>query len=334
MNPTLNGIHRDLLRLIIFELPYQSIPSLLKVLYRARLIVKESNFWRRKLSYDFPKIVSNESRLKKYSEPSDRLTYLRVYQTINKINIKRIVDDIDNSKVVDRTQATNSLNKKRKLDHYLRNQCRARFVKPQRRAPMAHNWIGYAKSMVQLKLKGEDNQAHPVDTQFTKYYFGYYDSSGTYKEQIIYAYPEANLKTFAYNIFVDLDITTLNELIDLIAMLNNGVRPNTDIQPDDIIFLDPKGEISYLVYQDSTGNLCVDQVLDGTLRQSSISMLLRRGIHTRKELNDLYYDMQWTLEYNDIDLNMAENEAEYSEMKPGYYHAESKEIQGYKLIQN
>jgi hypothetical protein len=308
-------IPRDTLRLIVLELSYESIPSLLRISRVARLIVKEPVFWKDKALHDFSNCTEEKFRSK--NGPTNRIRYLRCYRA-------RTIDPLDPI----------ARDKDAILQLYITQQLRERFSQPGSRLPMNHYWNKYGETKILLKPNGE---GYPC--------FTYINTSG---ETITTYYPGENRVLDVRMALLTIEPSTVEELFcifnQMILVESSQQEPielpaRETIEADDIIYFDkpsfniytgyPAEDVNaYFVYVNEKGQLGLQLCYEGILPVAAMNMLKRRGVRTRLDMYELYDAHPWDLIYQrEVVINednpfirIAKNEIEYHQRKEHYYH--------------
>ena len=305
-------IHGDIRRSIVLDVPYQSLSSYCRSSARIRAICQDPTFWRDKALHDFPNVIHSREEFNAIPERTDRLRYLNVYNRINESKITKAQSELTNLHAVD-WHYRDYL----ELREYIHQQRRERFDRGEERLPVVHDWVGYGQTRVQIETDPEGRIYYDYTSADGKpqtlelsHYFN--------QEDIVDGVEIADILSVEYP-------RSLDDLVQILSDVNGVDLSPTDIQPDDLILLEPPNQHEvYFVYRQLNGDLGVALSVGYDLPEKVLDMFRRRDIHSQVDLYDLYGSIIQIKDTIDTDragnIAIPENEYVYNQRREGVYH--------------
>lgn len=150
----------DILRIIMYIVPYESLVHIVKLSRIFRLLIREPRFWYNKTINNFSRYIESEADFQALSGPNDRMRYLDVYRScLDKVY--RVVQDYAKHVRHDPTHYT-TINQiladiRTKLD-YIWKQRQSRFLPLLlgKRLPKVHYWESIVRKDLSDDLMVDD----------------------------------------------------------------------------------------------------------------------------------------------------------------------------------
>ena len=298
---TLLQLPRDVLRMIMYGLPYPSVGHLVKVSRVFRLLIKDPKFWLNKAIHDFPSVRSESDLLTHYGI-NDRMRYLDVWRQI----LNQPYNELRSTVVTPETQVERQQRLRiiRTDLEYIWKQRQVRFhsllSSERRRLPKVHNWEHLCNVVVKMPDRNKD---YPITGRSTLGSIWYCEDR--LRVLIDRLSPRTPLRVF-----------------DLIRMADARIEDH-DIQEDDIVCFGHPDDYSwnaYLVIQYSDGSLDLKRsMIPWQLSRYADGMLRRYQIHSQQDLWDLYGTTRWRCYRTSLDqtINIPSTDQEYRSIISG-----------------